>query len=338
MMIKLHGCINFTNLTEVRRMKFFDIGQDKNVYADGIHDDTKAIQVCIDKMKDGGTIFFPDGTYLISAALIFYSGQRLKFSDNAVVVRSKDTSPITKYMLACYSEKDWHGYEGTHDAVISGGIFDGNAELDENLTIINTVHAKNILIKNCKFLHCANWHCIEINSTDTAQIVDCVFEGATYTSIRKDLTSELLQIDAANKGAYGPVYNCDGEHIAHSIDDTVCRNITVDSCIFKCDGFPGIGHHGDAEHVNIKIVNNVFTGVSGKFGESRGYITFTPKVHGVSVVGNAFISAAKKGVNNIGIIANNPDKTSMTAENNTFIGNFSEFFKGGITAKNNSQE
>ncbi|MGN1479433.1 MAG: glycosyl hydrolase family 28-related protein, partial [Acutalibacteraceae bacterium] len=183
-------------------MKFFDIGQDKNIYADGKHDDTKAIQACIDKMKDGGTIFFPDGEYLISAALIFYSNQWLKFSDNAVMIRSKDSSPLTKYMLACYSEDNRGGYGGTHDAMISGGVFDGNAELDENLTIINTVHARNIVIKNCRFRHCANWHCIEINSTDTAQVVDCVFEGGTYTSIREDLTSELLQIDAANHGAY----------------------------------------------------------------------------------------------------------------------------------------
>ena len=110
-------------------MRFFDIGQDKNIYADGIHDDTKAIQACLDKMKDGGTIFFPDGKYLISAALIFYSNQWLKFSDNAVVIRSKDSEPVTKYLLAAYSERDWHGYEGTHDAVISGGVFDGNAIL-----------------------------------------------------------------------------------------------------------------------------------------------------------------------------------------------------------------
>lgn len=318
-------------------MRFFDIGQDKNIFADGIHDDTKAIQACLDKMKDGGTIFFPDGKYLISAALIFYSNQWLKFSDNAVVIRSKDSEPVTKYLLAAYSERDWHGYEGTHDAVISGGVFDGNAKLDENLTIINTVHSKNIVIKNCKFLHCANWHCIEINSTDTAQITDCIFEGGTYTSIREDLTSELLQIDAANKGAYGPVYNCDGTHIEHAIDDTPCRNISVVSCIFKCDGFPGIGHHGDAEHTDIKIINNVFTGASGKFGESRGYITFTPKVHGVTVSGNAFISDAEKGVKNIGLIANNPDKKSMLAERNTFIGNFSEYFKGGITARENDK-
>ena len=56
-------------------MKFINVLQNKNVYADGIHDDTKVLQACIDEVKDGGTVYFPDGTYLISAALIFYSNQ-----------------------------------------------------------------------------------------------------------------------------------------------------------------------------------------------------------------------------------------------------------------------
>ncbi|MBR6780015.1 MAG: hypothetical protein IKM24_03250, partial [Clostridia bacterium] len=54
-------------------MKFLDIGTKSTVYGDGVHDDTKALQECLDQMKDGGTLFFPDGTYLLSGALIFYS-------------------------------------------------------------------------------------------------------------------------------------------------------------------------------------------------------------------------------------------------------------------------
>lgn len=53
-------------------MKFINVMQNKTVYADGIHDDAKALQACIDEVKDGGTVYFPDGTYLVSAALIFF--------------------------------------------------------------------------------------------------------------------------------------------------------------------------------------------------------------------------------------------------------------------------
>ena len=80
-------------------MKFIKVTDNKNVFADGVHDDTKALQECIDEVRDGGTVYFPDGTYLISAALIFYSNQIFKLSDNAVILRSKESEPITRYLL-----------------------------------------------------------------------------------------------------------------------------------------------------------------------------------------------------------------------------------------------
>ena len=46
-------------------MEFIKVTDNNKVFADGIHDDTKALQECIDKVKDGGTIYFPDGTYLV---------------------------------------------------------------------------------------------------------------------------------------------------------------------------------------------------------------------------------------------------------------------------------
>ncbi len=69
-------------------MKFVNVRQNPDVFGDGIHDDTRALQACIDEVKDGGTVYFPDGTYLLSGSLIFYSYQQLKFSDKAVLLRS----------------------------------------------------------------------------------------------------------------------------------------------------------------------------------------------------------------------------------------------------------
>lgn len=316
-------------------MNFLDIGQIKEIYADGMHDDTKAIQACLDRMKDGGTIFFPDGTYLISAALIFYSNQWLKFSDKAVLLRSDKSETVTKYMLASYSEADIGGYAGTHDVVISGGIFDGNTNLTEKLTILNTVHCTNIVIKNCRFVHGSMWHYIELNSTKDALVLDCVFDGTSYTDIRENLTSELIQLDAPREGTYGPVYNCDGRLIDFCPDNTPCTDIKIASCIFKCAGFPAIGHHGNDAHNDIRIYCNVFTGNSGIGEKSRGFIAFIEKVYGVEISENAFISQANKGENRLGISALNPDNNSCIAENNMFIGDFSEYLSGGITDQGN---
>ena len=158
-------------------MNFVNVMNNRGVYADGVHDDTKALQACINEVKGGGTVYFPDGTYLLSGALIFYSHQTLKFSDKAVMLRSEKSEPLTRYLLASYSEPEWGGYEGTHDVVISGGIFDGNEKLDERATLVNTVHCSNITIENCRFVHCAHWHCIEINGTENTVIQNCVFDG-----------------------------------------------------------------------------------------------------------------------------------------------------------------
>ncbi len=301
-------------------MNFIKVTDCTDVYADGIHDDTKALQSCIDKLKDGGTVYFPDGVYLVSAALIFYSNQTLKFSDKAVIRRSAESEPITRYLLASYSEVGWEGYEGTHDVVISGGIFDGNGELTEKSTLINTVHCRNILIKNCHFINCSQWHMIEINSTENATVEDCIFDGPTYTSIHEGLLNEEIQLDLAREGSYGPVYNCDGTLIDFCKDDTVCRNIVIKNNLFKCAGFPAIGHHGDCGHHNITICENVFDGPSGLWGKSRGYVIFRPMVYDVKVKDNAFLCPNEADSPNYGILFENSDESKLNVNGNVFCG------------------
>lgn len=317
-------------------MKFINVGQRENIYADGVHDDTKAIQACLDEIKDGGTIYFPDGTYLLSASLIFYSDQNLRLSKNARMLRSAQSEPITRYLLASYSEPEVGGYDGTHDVEISGGIFDGNAQLDERMTIINTVHCKNIVIKNVSFVHGSEWHYIELNSTKSAKVTDCVFDGKSYTERRADLTSELIQIDAPDTNTYGPVYNCDGTLIDFKMDKTPCSDILIESNVFNCDGFTAIGHHGIYPHNDVKVINNIFVGTSGNETASRGYITFMKDTYDVKIANNIFDSHSNENSISWGIQTKNPDQDSLIAENNLFIGKFDEYFIGGITEKNNT--
>ena len=301
-------------------MNFIKVTDNKNVFADGTHDDTKALQECIDKVKDGGTVYFPDGIYLVSASLIFYSNQIFKLSDNAVILRNKDSEPVTRYLLASYSEPAWCGYEGTHDVIISGGIFDGNKNTTEKSTLLNTVHCRNIRIENCRFRHCSTWHMIEINSTENAVVENCVFDGPTYTFVPENLLNEEIQLDLARDGSYGPVYNCDGALIDFCKDDTVCRNITIRNNIFKCAGFPGIGHHGDCGHHNILIENNIFDGTSGTKSNSRGYIIFRPEVYGVEIRDNYFLSPEESVSPNYGIVFENPKEDELLTKGNIFNG------------------
>lgn len=302
-------------------MNFIKVTDNRNVFADGIHDDTKALQDCIDEVKDGGTVYFPDGIYLVSSALIFYSNQIFRLSDNAVILRSKESNPITRYLLASYSEPEWSGYNGTHDVIISGGVFDGNAEVTEKSTLVNTVHCRNIRISGCRFRNCSTWHMIEINSTENAVIDNCVFDGDSYTFVPENLLNEQIQLDLAHDGSYGPVYNCNGDLIDFCKDDTVCRDVTISNNIFKCAGFPAIGHHGDCRHHNILIENNIFDGKSGLYGNSRGYVIFRPSVYDVKIKDNVFLAPDETDSPDYGIIFENENSDMLLMQGNTFIGN-----------------
>ncbi|MBQ7120942.1 MAG: right-handed parallel beta-helix repeat-containing protein, partial [Clostridia bacterium] len=228
-----------------------------------------------------------------------------------------------------YSESEWGAYEGTHDVVISGGIFDGNKNLDECITLVNTVHCSNITIENCRFRHCAHWHCIEINGTENTTVQNCIFDGPSYTFKTDILFNEQIQLDMSRHGSYGPVYNCDGALIDFKSDDTVCRNIVIKNNIFKCDGFPGVGHHGDIDHHNIVIENNIFDGPSGRIGKSRGYIFFRPMVYDLTVRNNVFLAPEETDSPSYGIIHENDDPSALKTEDNLFIGKIDkEIIKG----------
>lgn len=90
--------------------------------------------------------------------------------------------------------------------------------------------------------------------------------------------------------------------------------------LFKCAGFPAIGHHGDCEHHNIEVKDNIFDGPSGLWGKSRGYIIFKPMVYGVAIKNNIFVSPEKTDSPNYEIVFENSDENVLFTENNFFIG------------------
>lgn len=270
--------------------KAVNVITDFGAKADGVTDDFKALQNALDSLRDGGTVIFPDGTYIISDCLIFYSGQTLEFSEKAVLKRMKlsrtEEPQELRYMLASYTENsdEYKGYGGTHDVLIHGGTFDGNGELFENqkITVLNTCHCNNITVRGSTFIHGAQWHMIELNSTANAVVEDCVFDGCSYTN--HNIRSELIQLDVPVKGNYGPVFYPNGNEVEFPYEKTVCRNIEIRNNLFICNGFPAAGSHYEASHCGIDIHDNEFKGPQGE----RGYISFMPGVTDINIHGNKF--------------------------------------------------
>lgn len=274
------------------RHLYADVKVNFGAYGDGRHDDTKAIQNALDSLKDGGgTIFFPTGVYLISSCLIFYSDQTLDFAEDAVLKRkplSNSTEPIElRYLMASYTEdsSQYAGYNGVYNVTINGAIFDGNENITSNskITLLNTCHCSHITIANCSFRNGSVWHCLEVNASRNVRITNCLFDANSYTVMRKD-HNELIQLDAAKAGLYGPVFFQSGNEMAFVNDETPCRNVEINNCTFLCCGFAAIGCHSDYPHTDIRIHHNTFSGTP----DSRGYIGFTKSVTNVTEYENFY--------------------------------------------------
>ncbi len=253
-----------------------NVKTDFHAFGDGVNDDTEVLQKALDSGKE---IFFPKGVYKITACLIFYSGQRLTFEEGAVLKRF---NPEQKYLLANFTTPDKGSYSACEDVIIDGATFDGNEEIDFKTTMLNTCQAKNIVVKNCRFLNGHTWHYYEINSSENVRVENCVFE-ASYAG--NSMYGEQLQLDYAKIGSYGPVFNYKNEEIEFNADLTVCRNVEISNCTFYGYGVaPAIGNHGNAPHHDVKIHDNLFV---GDFGE-RGFVNFVEAMYDVKVYDNKF--------------------------------------------------
>lgn len=252
--------------------------KDFGAAGDGTTDDADAIQDALDSLRQtGGIIFFPKGTYLITEAVIFYSNQTLWFESGAVL---KQGAAINNLMRS-YCDSSMTAYTGTHDCLIYGATFDGGT-YEENNGLLCFAHAKNIVVERCTFVNAyGTWHDLEINSSYNVKILNCDFEGSRKTGDH----GELIQIDAATAGM---VYPFGGV----TFDDTVCKYIDIDGCIFHDDTVsPAIGNHSAMPHQFVRIHNCIFEG----FTCSRGAINFYSDISDVEIHNN-FFNACSKGI------------------------------------------
>lgn len=223
------GCGNVVSVT------------DHGAVGDGITDDTEAIQAALDASHalGGGTVIIPNGTYLLSDAVKFYSNQHIIGEPHTVLLQ-KDGSTGVVYSNdgKCYCNvmRNYYngagGYDATENVIIEGITFDGGSQEETATTTLGFCHSRNIRVVNCTFTNGysdsthSNGHDIEVNSSSNVTISGCTFRN----NRRLGYTSELVQIDNAS-GAQA--YPWEPDEGSRKDDGTVSDTVLVDGCLFS---------------------------------------------------------------------------------------------------------
>lgn len=258
--------------------------------ADGVTDDTRSIQDCIDAAHaDGRAVYFPGGVYAVGTvlhdigtgrdcALKCYDGDALFGDGTAVLLR---TSTAVQRMLHTYGASDAGAYNAIHRLNIYGLNFNNNRDLDtqQNTIIFMACHGENVHVRNCSFTGCNGWHCIELNSLRFSSVENCYFTNSENTATG---TCEHIQIDAALSGT--GVWGLE--------DGTVCHDIKISGNMHRCGTGVGVGNHTNAAHYGIIVSDCIFSDYTG----IRGAVTFVDQMKESAVIGCRF-SNCTTGVN-----------------------------------------
>ena len=261
---------------------------------DGVTDDAQAIQDAFDALSQtGGMIFFPVGTYLIKNGLLFYSNQTLYFESGAVLLQGAEIDNL----LMSYCADGTTGYNGTHDALIYGAVFDGGTYTVNN-TLTGVVHCKNITFENCTFRNAyGTWHNLEINSSYNVKVINCDFEGARKTG----QTACMIQVDSIDNTSTWPWDN------RGAVDSTISKHVEIAGTVFHNNTIsPAIGNHSQTVIQHVRIHDCVFDGLTS----NRGAVAFQSGLY-VYAYNNVFdgcttaLGINVKGYNNVidGVLA-----------------------------------
>ncbi|MBE6730749.1 MAG: hypothetical protein E7564_03560 [Ruminococcaceae bacterium] len=256
-----------------------------NLYGDGIHDDTAALQELID--CSGGDVFIPGGTYLISDTLFIHSNTSLKLAHTAIIRLADDACCI---MLA---NDKWMRPGRNKNIVVEGGTWDGNNEhqrrgkVFENKpyfcgTVMRFEGIEDLYIHNVTFKDPEAYAC-QILDADRFTVENINFDFNMY---RPNMDGIHIQGPARNgyvrniKGATNDdlvALNCDDSY--HDWNNTYItqgdiENITVDG-LYADNGYTGVRLLSCGSKLRNVTIRNIF-GTYRLFGVSFTHHNIIP--------------------------------------------------------------
>jgi hypothetical protein len=254
MFLNWHTTVNIDQTYEILCIEVIIVAEKKIILV-GPDMTSEKIQSCL--KEKGCTIKFREGSYSITNTLYLYSDTDI-ILDGATLIRKAGC-----YVFMTYANASTTKYNGQKNITISGGIIIGNGSKKIS-NLISIVHAQNITIRGLTLKNNVGSHAIEVNSSNNVVIDRCIFDGNIID--RKNPYREAVQIDFAYYGAL----NYAAGKLSACYDNTHCKSITVQNCLFK--GFNVcIGTHtqtkSDEKHTGIYLTGNTAVGI----GAVKGY-------------------------------------------------------------------
>ncbi len=275
----------------VKNIKHFEAkGDGKTNDADIVEQATRQLSE-----SGGGTLFFPNGKYIIKKdTLRLYSNVKWKLDDNAVL-------QVSGTLLRGFATGK--GYDGgIKNFSIEGGTVSGDynrykQKLDKGCKFL-IHHGRYLTFKNVNFVEMAIGHCLDFCGCSDILIDNCTFKGRYDGIDPSNQYSECVQLDHSTHIGLG--YDDESQYE----DGLPTSNVIIQDCKFlpilnsngsmKYYAPCPIGNHtqmGKAPN-NIIIRNNYFEGVhdisatdwASKFS---GWIHFST-VFDIIIEGNIF--------------------------------------------------
>jgi len=226
-----------------------------NLYGDGIHDDTQAVQQMLEKR---GYVYIPDGTYLITKPLIIHDNTHLHASAFAHFRLADGANCSLLDNDGLYSKST------NTNITVEGGIWDGNNMMQERQVIpdenvpcaydeyilnrlaifmIRFVHTKNLVMKNLTF---------KDPTTFGVHIADVEYFRIENITLDYNLKKPNMDgVHIQGPARFGKICGIFGD--AHDDHVALCANGTTRSEITR----------GPIEEIEISGIycNNGYTGV-----------------------------------------------------------------------------
>lgn len=234
----------------------------KGAVGNGTADDTTALQAAL---NEGGVVYIPNGTYLISSSLKIYSNTHLIMDKNATILRNSNS---VKCLIYTYWEATTTEYNGQHDITIEGGILDLGTGYTQGGCGLGFLHCQNLTIRDVTIKHQnSGYHCVDCGGSKNIRVENCLFTDC----LTDNTSAEMFQFDSPTGSAAFPIINYPDDSACY--DNTPCVNVEICGCKFYTNDYsPAIGGHNRGPHSHINIHDNFIYGTG--HSRVRGAIAF----------------------------------------------------------------